>query len=672
MISGFLAAARSWLAGFVRGLVAWTLVIGLLGAGFLVLAVERNTAPPLDREALWTWEREGSFTVADKAGAVLGIRGDFHGERRQIGDLPEHLVHAFLAIEDQRFYSHYGVDPRGLLRAFLANLYAGRTVQGGSTITQQVAKTIFLSPERSLVRKLSEFVHALRLERHLTKDEILGLYLNRIYFGAGAYGVDAAARYYFGKPATKVNLREAAMLAGLPKAPSRYAPTTNPDRAAARAGMVLINMRRFGFITAAEEAAARSNPAIAVERPGGLAVAHFVDAAIQEARTLMPKAVGDVRVETALDMRLQTLATEAVRTVMDAEAEAHEAEEAALIAFDHTGGVTALIGGRDYSRSQFNRATQAERQPGSAFKPFVYLAALEDGIQPTDPVFDEPVRVGNWVPENYGGAFRGRISVRQALAQSVNSVAVFLSETVGRDKVIEAAKRMGVKGDLPPHRSIALGTAELTLFDLTGAYLPFAMNGRKVTPHLVTRILKPDGTVLFDRGKPKPERVMAPRVAQNMNHMLFQVVHSGTGRSAGVDGHPTAGKTGTSQDFRDAWFVGYTGRRVAGVWVGNDDNAPTRDVTGASLPARIWKTFMDKAHEGETPVSLPGGYPAEPDRFTRRELKDFLIHLKRDLDRVPTGRSDEWDSDRYDWRSDRRRKLQRRERNRPRWWPFDD
>ncbi len=670
MISGFLAAIRSWLIRLLLRLMALAAIVGVFVAGFLALALERYTAPPINRETLWTWEREGSFTVVDGSGEVLGIRGEFHGERRMVADLPDHLVKAFLAIEDQRFYEHYGVDPRGLLRALIANLYAGRTVQGGSTITQQVAKTIFLSPERSIARKLTEFAHAVRLERHLDKDEILSLYLNRIYFGAGAYGVDAAARYYFGKPATEVSLQEAAMLAGLPKAPSRYAPTTDPDRAAARAAMVLMNMRRFAFITPAQEAAARSNPAVAVRRPGGLSVAHFVDAAIQEAKVLVPSPGGDVRVETVLDMDLQTLASKAVRMVMDAEAEAHEAQEAALVAFDHTGGVTALVGGRDYSRSQFNRATQAKRQPGSAFKPFVYLAALEDGIQPTDPVFDEPVRVGNWVPDNYGGAFRGRISVRQALAQSVNSVAVFLSETVGRDKVIEAAKRLGIEGDLPPHRSIALGTAEVTLFDLTGAYLPFAMNGRKVTPHIVTRILRPDGSVLFDRGQQQSRRVIAPGVAKNMNHMLFQVIHSGTGRSAQFDGHPAAGKTGTSQDFRDAWFIGYTGRRLAGVWVGNDDASPTREVTGATLPARIWKAFMEAAHEGESPVRLPGGYPAEPDQFARRELKDFLYHLKRDLDRVRDTDINNWDTERNEWRSDRRRKMQRRERNRPRWWPF--
>lgn len=679
-----LNGVKAWLKSVILKAALWGLAACVFVGVFLFLAIYLYTAPPPDPETLYQTPRKASYTVVDSQNRLLAIRGDFHGAPREIQDLPRHLVQAFLAIEDQRFYHHSGIDFWSLGRAFLANLHAGRTVQGGSTITQQVAKNIFLTPERTMARKLSELIHGIWLERHLTKNEILELYLNKIYLGAGTYGVDAAARFYFGKPATHVNLAQAAMLAGLPKAPSRFAPTIDLERSRQRASLVLHNMRRFGFISRDQEETARANPASTIVRQGTAGLDYFIDAAIVEAEKLIGRSHVDVVVETTIDVRLQRIAEQAVASVLAEKGEESQASEAALVAFNSGGGVVAMVGGLDYESSQFNRATQALRQPGSAFKPFVYLAAIESGIRPDDPVIDEPVRVGNWVPDNYGGSYRGRMSVRRALALSVNSVAVTLSETVGREKVVEAAKRMGITQDLKPYRSIALGTPELTLYELTGAYLPFARQGLKPAPHLVAGITARDGTPLYVRPETNPPRVLAPMAAEYMTHMLYQVVDSGTGTRARLDGHPAAGKTGTSQNFRDAWFVGYTGRRLTGVWVGNDDSSPMNNVTGATLPAEIWHRFMAAAHAGEPAAPMPGAYTAGPDRFGQDELRGLFRRLRRDLDRVRDdrrdifARTDDQGDPRYEWppkdkprnRPYQDRSSRRGDRRKPKWWPF--
>ncbi len=665
----------------LRGLILFALACLVLCGATAALVINISTARPPDLEALWSYEREPSFTLTDNQGDVIAIRGDFHGEAIEVADLPPHLVQAFIAIEDQRFYSHGGVDYWGLLRATLANLHAGRTVQGGSTITQQVAKNLFLTNQRTMSRKLTEILHAWWLERHLTKDEILKLYLNRIYLGAGTFGVDAAAEYYFGHAAREVTLPEAAILASLPKAPSRFAPTADLDKARGRAKLVLANMRRMGFITKDEEKEAVANPASPVSRPDRDGTGHVLDTIVSRAQKLIGTPRMDVVVETTLDMGLQALAQEAVARIMDAEGETAKAGEAALVVFDRSGALRALVGGRSYARSQFNRATQARRQPGSSFKPFVYLAALENGYGIKDAVYDEPVKVGDWTPENYGGLYRGRITVREAFAKSVNSVAVTLSETVGRDKVVEAANRMGIAQDLPDHRSIALGTVEMTLHDLTAAYLPFARNGLSADPRLILRIRTRDGQVLYEHPEASIERVITRRTAEDMTHLFYQVVHGGTGTQASLGDRAAVGKTGTSQESRDAWFIGYTGQLLAGVWVGNDDSTPMNKITGGTIPARIWQSFMAPAHQGLPMASLPGGYPAVPDGVDREELRIFLTQLKTRLDRIRHERFDRYSArtgsrdenrgqDRYDWRSNRDRDLQPSERQGRGWWPF--
>ncbi len=646
------------------GLWVGTAVVLVIGLFTLSIYLMTNEAP--DRETLWAVEREPGYTILDNQGRTIAIRGTFYGDVIDVADLPPHLVQAFLAIEDRRFYDHQGIDPLGLARALIANMLAGRTVQGGSTITQQLAKNLFLSNDRTIARKASEFTRAIWLERHLTKDEILKLYLNRIYLGAGTYGVDAAARFYFDKPATEVSLAEAAMLAGLPKAPTRYAPTADLTRAQGRATLVLANMRRAGFISKDQEVAARDAPAEPIERPGTDGLGYFIDAVIKTLQDTSGKPEADVTIETTIDLDLQAMAEAAVKTVMDESAEAMEAGQAAILSMTRDGAVRAMVGGRAYADSQFNRATQALRQPGSAFKPFVYLAALEQGISPRDPVFDEPVQVGQWAPENYGGHYRGRISVTEALQFSVNSVAVYLSETIGREKVIETAQRLGIKTPIVDQSSISLGTSEVTLQELTAAYLAFARNGMTVAPHIVKRVTAESGAILFEQPEARPRRVINGRVAQDMTHMLHQVMLAGTGTAAQLEGHPAAGKTGTSQDSRDAWFIGFTGHLVTGVWVGNDDSSPMKQVTGGNLPAHIWRLYMAEAHDGRRPVALKGAVPAEPTTYERDGLRTFLVRLKERLDRVRDERPDRY-ARRYE-DDDRERRRGWRDRD---WWPFN-
>ncbi len=684
-----------WSARLGAGVWAVTWRLGaLLGicAAFIVLMVYLATMPALDRTALLAVEREPSYTLRDTHGEVLAIRGSFYGDLVEVEDLPDHLVEAFLAIEDQRFYDHYGVDPWGLARAVVVNVQARRFVQGGSTITQQLAKNLFLSNERTLTRKLSELIYAIRLERHLSKNDILTLYLNRIYLGAGTYGVDAAARFYFGKPVRDVTLAEAAMLASLPKAPSRFAPTADLEQARARARLVLANMRSEGYITASQQQQALAQPAEPSKRPGTDNIGFFVDAVISATEDHIGRPVTDIVVETTLDLELQTLAEQAVAGVMDTQGEDRQAGEASAVTLAHDGALRAMVGGRAYAQSQFNRATQAMRQPGSAFKPFVYLTALENGVAPSEPRFDEPVQVGDWTPKNYGGVYRGRVSVAQALALSVNTVAVQLSEQVGRENVIETAYRLGIDTPIENNRAIALGAAEVTLTDLAGAYLPFARTGLAAEPYMIARISTVDGTVLYEHEAPAPERVIDRRNAIAMTQMLYRAVEEGTGGRARIEGHPVAGKTGTSQEGRDSVFVGFTGHYLTGVWVGNDDSSPTAGVTGGSLPAQIWAAMMTPAHADLPVRAVPGMTPTGPDRFHSDEMIAFLTRLEnrllaiqdgRDIDRphrrdgrfardedrfsrergaTPDEDPDGWDADRYDPQTARGERRG--------WWPF--
>jgi penicillin-binding protein 1A len=549
--------------------------------------------------------RDGSL-LAERGGAAPYIPIDL---------LPRHLVDAVIATEDRRFYSHRGVDPAGLARAILVNLRAGRSVQGGSTITQQLAKNMFLTPERTLWRKVGELVLALWLEMRLSKPDILELYLNRVYFGAGAYGVESAARRFFNKGAQEVTLAEAAVLAGLLKAPSRYSPASNPEAALARAQGVVAKMVEVGLATAIDAEMTKIDAvrfADAQIMRGETGVEYAVDAVLERLPGLVAGEAREIVVETTIDATLQRKAQQIVFDMLSTEGRALEAGQAAVVVLDPDGGVTVLVGGRSWAESQFNRALRARRQPGSAFKPFVYLVALENGLTPDSIVHDLPVHIKGWSPGNDDGRFRGALTLREALAKSINTVAVRLQMRFKAHRTVEAAHRLGIRSELREDGSLALGTSEVTLLELTGAYGAFATGGRLVEPHIVRRVVTGSGRVLYARPPSKAPVVVASPQVGALNDMLNAVVVLGTGRRAALPLHPASGKTGTTQEFRDAWFVGYTAHWIGGVWVGNDDRHPMNKVKGGNLPARIWREIMGPAHEGKTPTALPGTVPAAP------------------------------------------------------------
>jgi penicillin-binding protein 1A len=540
--------------------------------------------------------RQSGYAILAADGSLIGERGQ-NGEYVTLEALPVNLIDAVLATEDRRFYQHFGVDPVGLARAAIANLRAGEIVQGGSTITQQLAKNLFLDPDRTWQRKLQELLLALSLEVRLSKHQILELYLNRAYFGFGAYGIEAAARRYFGKRPEGLTLAQAAMLAGTLKAPSRYAPTANPKLARARMAEVLQNMMEAGIITPAEARTAsqadlklKADPA----QPGP--AEHAIDWVMQQVPDLIGRREGRFVVETTIDARLQQAAGDILTDALATDGAASGASEAAAVVMAADGGVRALIGGRSYASSQFNRATSARRQPGSAFKSFVYLAALEAGYGPDSLVRDAPLSIGTWTPTNYTDRFLGEIPLQVAFARSVNTVAVRLFLEMQRGAVTATARRLGIRSPLHGDASLALGTAEVTPIELTAAHVAFANGGARVTPYVITAIRTPDGTVIYRHRPEEPVQVIAPRELVAMRQLQRAVVTEGTGQQARIPGIETGGKTGTSQSYRDAWFVGYAGALTGGVWVGNDDGTPMRKVTGGGLAARIWQTVMRTAY----------------------------------------------------------------------------
>ncbi|SDG70367.1 transglycosylase domain-containing protein [Roseospirillum parvum] len=561
--------------------------------------------PDID-DAIQAARRPG-ITVAAADGRQLASFGPIHGAAVQVSELPAYLPRAVLAIEDRRFYHHPGLDPIGLARAMVANLKAGRIVQGGSTLTQQVAKNLFLSPEQTLRRKAQEALLALWLEQRFTKDQILTLYLNRVYLGTGTYGVEAAARRYFGVSARRVSLYQAALLAGLLKAPSRYNPVAQPELAKARTEVVLKAMVAAGYIDDATASQAMRAGAQALDRvPRARLGRHFADWAVQEAEGFVGHPDADLIVETTLDPGLQAAAETAVRQVLDAKARQRGATQAAVVVLDTSGAIRAMVGGRTYGTSQFNRATQARRQPGSAFKPFVYLAGLEAGLTPDSLIDDAPINLGGWKPTNFDGRYRGPVTLSDGLTNSLNTVAVRVGQQAGLKRVVAVARRMGIGGDLAPVPAITLGAFEVTPLDLAGAYLPLATGGRAGWPHGIDRILDPSGHVFYQRQPGGAGRVIEPRLAATMSAMMARVIEQGTGRRAALPGgRPAAGKTGTSSDFRDAWFAGFTADYVAVVWVGNDAGKPMDKVTGGSLPATIWQQVMSEAHRGLPSRPLP-------------------------------------------------------------------
>jgi len=610
-------------------------VVGVIALGGAVWswAFHDLPQPPESAEALWDVRKEPSITLLAQDGSILSVRGPLYGETVRLTDLPSHVPHAFIAIEDQRFYAHSGVDMRGLARAMAANIRAGATVQGGSTLTMQLVKNLILTPERTIRRKLQEIRLARALERRLTKDEILELYLNRVYLGEQAYGIEAAAQRYFGKPAAELSLQEAAILASLPKAPSRLAPTENLAAARARARQVLDAMLEAGYIDPIAHIAALADPAELSE--GFQATAdptlygHVFDYVAMETQRLLGagETAPDLVVETTLDPALQRAARDAVEARLQ---DAPSDREAALVTLAPDGAMRAMIGGRDYAESQFNRAVQALRQPGSAFKPFVYAAGLEAGYDAASTFEDAPVDLEGWTPENYGGGYRGRITMADALKRSLNTVAAQLVGEIGPEAVIDAARRFGFSTPMSDVPAIALGVEEVRLTELTAAYGALAADGRRIEPYVIRTIRTRRGETLYERPEPSPSLAVAQEHARRLSTMLQSVLSEGTGRRADLDPRPAAGKTGTSQNNRDAWFVGYTAQYITGVWVGHDDEARMEDVTGGGVPAEIWRVFMTAAHQGLPEAELSA--PAPRRRGEREErLAAFYSALSADF-----------------------------------------
>jgi penicillin-binding protein 1A len=580
----------------------WMLLLAFVFSSYLLADLP-------DTANLLVYEPREDISLYDADNRLIARRGLTHGAVIAVGDLPEHVGNAFIAVEDRRFRYHFGIDPIGLGRALAVDIYHGAFVQGGSTITQQLAKNLFLEPKRTLTRKFEEALLALKLERRYTKDQILTLYVNRVYFGAGVYGIEAAAQRFFAKSARDLTLIEAAILAGSVKAPSRYNAATDMDAALARARIVLDAMERSGFIEDSEaQMAAAMRPKISpgLATPGA---GYFVDYTIQ----LVPGFAGRdatinerLIVETTLDLDMQAAAEHALNAGLEADGAALNAGQGALVAMTPDGAVRALVGGRSYDDSPFNRAIDAYRQPGSSFKPFVYVGALEKGWRPEDRVFDGPISVGNWTPQNYEGEYKGDITLSYALAHSSNSAAVQLTNAIGPEQVARIAHRMGITASLLEVPSLALGTSEVTPMEMVTAYAAIANGGTGVIPHVITRISTESGRILYQRSGTGAGQVMSAEVNAEMNEMMMRTVTEGTGRAASLGDRQVAGKTGTSQDYRDAWFVGFTADFVTGVWIGNDDNVPMVRATGGGLPARIFQAFMMEASEGLPETRLPG------------------------------------------------------------------
>lgn len=606
---------RFWGAALRTVLVILVLgtALGAAGAAYVWRKYLAGTPQPPPAAQLFALGRLPGIRFVDATGQTIANRGPKYGDRIALKDLPPYVPRAFLAAEDRRFYSHGAVDLYGVARAVLVNAHAGRVVQGGSTLSQQLAKDLFLTPDQTLRRKLQEALLAYRLEKMLTKDQVLELYLNRIFFGANTYGIDGAARTYFGKPASKLTLGEASLLAALPKAPSRMALNRGMDQAKARAALILAAMLREGWITPEQQQAALAEtpklaPAAPAEDPD---FGYVLDYATAEAVRLVGSAAPDLVVNLTIDPDLQKLGGQVVRQAIARSGRRAGASQAALVALAPDGSVRALVGGLDHDKSPFNRAVQARRQPGSTFKPFVYAAALERGVMPWDIRVDGPVRIGDWRPKNYGGGYAGSVTVENALARSINTVAVKLAAEVGGQGVAELARRFGFTSIPPsPDLSIALGTYEVGLLELASGFQVFQDGGQKPTPHMISSIVSIGGQTLWSAPQGATP-VYDPLLASRMVRMMKKVVVSGTARRAAF-GRPAAGKTGTSQNWRDAWFVGFTPDLLAGVWVGNDNSHPMDRVVGGGLPSEIWRDFMSAALANLPPSDFAWLVPEPP------------------------------------------------------------
>jgi penicillin-binding protein 1A len=617
------AQRRSWKWAITRFILIWGTVVATVMVLLIVGAVAVYSYFATDPLKAGLSQNPATLTILSEGGDVITEKG-LRRTHVRYEQMPRHLIDAVLATEDRRFYWHFGFDPIGIVRAAIANYRAERIVQGGSTITQQLAKVLFLEPKRTYWRKMEEVLLALWLEYRLEKRQILELYLNRIYFGAGNYGVEAAAQHYFGKSVGELGLYESALFAGLIRAPSYFAPTRNLRRAHQRGKTVLGLMLETEAITREQyDAALRDPPKLRAFLPSE-SFGYVIDWVVKQVADFRNTLQSDLVVQTTIDFRLQGAAQQIVAEAMAAEADKYDAGQAAAVILDTDGAVKAMVGGRDYRESPFNRALDAKRQPGSTFKPFVFLAGLENGLTPQSLVHDGPVEVEGWEPKNYNSRYYGDVTLREGLARSMNTVAVRVSEWAGREQVIEVARRMGIESALAPDPSLALGTSEVSLLELTGAYVPFSNGGLRAVPYVIASIADSEGRILLEQRRRDPRRVVAREHIAAMNDMLQATIQAGTGQQAALPPHPAGGKTGTGQDYRDAWFVGYTAHFATGVWLGNDDFSPMKRITGGSLPAKLWRQLMEAAHRDKPPAALPGGTWSEA-RFDddRRQPQSF-------------------------------------------------
>ncbi|HEX3699653.1 MAG TPA: penicillin-binding protein 1A, partial [Phenylobacterium sp.] len=568
-----------------------------------------------DTSKLYDVKRQPSISYLDRSGGLVAVRGSQFAPPVDLDKLPPYVPKAFVAIEDRWFYWHFGFNPWGIARSQIYDWthHGGGPLRGGSTITQQLARNLFLTPNQTYRRKAQELILAIWLEAKFSKKQILELYLNRVYFGAGAYGIEAASQRYFGASASQLTLGEAALLAGMMKGPSRYSPVAATDRAARRATIVLDEMVRIHAITPQQRDAAfqqkvRVNPVLANQR-----AQYFTDWLDDQVRQLVGEPTEDLVVETTLDLPLQAAAEQALQKDVAA-ATGLGVQQGALISLDGEGRVRAYVGGANYLQSQFDRVTQARRQAGSAFKPFVYLTAMEAGRTPDTPVVDEPITIGNWQPRNYTGRYLGPITLEIALKESINTVAARLANEVGTANVANTARRLGITSPIQLDPSMALGAVEVSPLEMAQAYDPFSNGGLYAKAYAIERIRTASGKVLYDHGVGGGDRrpVIGQPALSYMIRMMRQVIASGTGTKAAVPGYDLAGKTGTTSDYRDAWFVGYTGGFVTAVWVGKDDNTPMRKVTGGTVPAGIWHDYMAAALPRLKAEPIPGGQAPAP------------------------------------------------------------
>jgi penicillin-binding protein 1A len=613
-----------------QSILYWTAVGGIWAVIAVVAAIAVLAQGLPDTSKLYQIKKQPSITYLDRSGALIAVRGSQYAPPVDLDTLPAYVPGAFVAIEDRQFYHHLGFNPWGIIRSGLYNLtHPHGPLRGGSTITQQLARNLFLTPAQNMHRKAQELVLALWLETKFSKKQILALYLNRVYFGAGAYGIEAASQRYFNKPATQLSVGETALLAGMLKAPSRYNPVSDQARAERRGTIVLDEMVQNHTITAEQRDDAfrhsvRISPTLAQQRGQ-----YFIDWIDAQVRQMVGQPQEDLVVETTLDLPIQAAAERTITQGVATEGVPRGVQQAALISLDGEGRVRAYVGGVNYVDSQFDRVSQARRQAGSSFKPFVYLTAMEQGHTPYETAVDEPTTIGNWEVHDFEKRFLGRISLATAVAQSINTVAAKLGQQVGTGAVAATAHRLGVSSPIQTDPSMALGAVEVSPLEMAGAYDAFANGGRRADPYGIERIRSADGKVLYDRAEHPPQRaqVIGAPALQYMDMMMRGVVAGGTGTAARVPGYDLAGKTGTTSDYRDAWFIGFTGGFVTAIWTGRDDNTPMKRVTGGSVPALLWREYMSQALPRLNVSAIPGGAAPPPAPAQGADLDNLLSSL---------------------------------------------